>query len=253
MGLTDRRITAWLIVLGMICLLGLGTPAKAGNLVANGNFELTNLGSPGGYFCQSGATCTSNVTDWTSVCNAGGCGNGSTVLSLVYAGTNGSAFNGNIGLWRPIADSPDGGNFIAADGDPQYSASFSQEIDGLNVGQSYILTFDQAAAQQNGTSGPTTESWQVSLGSDTQTSTVMDNPSHGFQPWNQQTMTFTASAASELLTFLAVGTPGGEPPVSLLDGVSMVQAAAPEPANVVLAVVGLLGLAVLRARRRARA
>jgi hypothetical protein len=259
MEIRYRCVRKWLllgqsamIVCGVICLLGLVTPAKAGNLVMNGSFESTTLDNPGGYFCQAGPTCVSNVTDWNSVCNAGGCGNGSTVLSLLFAGTNGGAFNGDIGLWGPIADSPDGGNFVGADGDPQYSAAFSQEINGLDVGQSYILTFDQAAAQQNGTSGATTEKWQVSLGSETQDSAVMDNPSHGFQAWNQQTMTFTATATSELLTFLAVGTPGGEPPVSLLDGVSMVSSAAPEPANLVLAVAGLVGLAVLRARRRAR-
>src|ERR1700683_3813281 len=106
----------------------------------------TTLSSPGGDFCQAGPTCASNVTDWTSVCNAGGCGNGSTVLSLIFPSTNGTAFNGGIGLDGTIANSPDGGNMVAADGDPLFSAAFSQTITGLTVGGSYSLSFYQAAA-----------------------------------------------------------------------------------------------------------
>ena len=241
-----------LIAFSIMCLLGFGTYTKATNLVQNGSFETTSLSSPGGYFCQAGATCTSNVTDWSSVCNAGGCGNGSTVLSLLFDGTNGSAFNGGIGLWGSIASSPDGGNYVGADGDPTYRAAISQTINGLTAGDFYVLTFFQGAAQQAGTSGDTTERWQVSLGDDTQLSDLMTNPSHGVQPWESQTMTFQASSSSELLTFLAVGTPGGEPPVVLLDGVSMASASAPEPGAIYLTVgcLGLLGLYSIRKKRK---
>ncbi len=243
-----------IVVFAIICLFGFSQPGKASNLVLNWSFESTTLSSPGGYFCQAGATCVSNVADWTSFCNRSSCGNGNTVLSLLFGGTNGSAFNGGIGLWGPIANSPDGGNFVADDGDATYGSSISQTIKGLIPSNTYTLSFYQAAAQQSGSSGPTTERWQVTLGSDTQLSTIMNNPSHGFQAWNQQTMTFTATSSSEVLTFLAVGTPSGVPPVSLLDGVSLLSTDAPEPGAICVTAwgLGLVGLCAIRMQRKRR-
>jgi hypothetical protein len=197
------------------------------------------------------------VTHWTSECNntfgPGSCGSGGAVLSLLFPGTNGVAFNNFNGLDGTIADSPDGDNFVAGDGDPSYSAAFWQTITGLSVGGTYQLTFEQAAAQQGGTFGAATEEWQVSLGSQTQDSTLMFNPSGGFRPWNQQTMTFTATSTSEVLTFLALGRPSGLPPVSLLSDVSLV--ATPEPSAVflTLSTIALLGLAAIRSQRKKRA
>lgn len=170
------------------------------------------------------------------------------------------AFNGGIGLWNTtnggtstIANSPDGGNFVAIDGDSTYGKPISQTINGLVIGTSYTLSFYQAAAQQKGSGNgnPTTERWSVTLGSSpAQLSTQMTNPDKGFTAWSQQTMTFTATQTSELLTFAAAGTPSGVPPISLLDGVSL-SANAPEPQT-----YGLVGLALVmfpalhRLRRR---
>ena len=77
----------------------------------------------------------------------------------------------------------------------------------------------------------------------------MDNPSRSFTAWNAQTMQFTASAASEVLTFMALGTPGGEPPVVLLVNVSLIQGV-PEPAS--LALIGGALLCLVGARKRVR-
>ena len=245
------QLKSALICLSVIAWLALATPARA-SLVQNGSFETTSLSSPGGYFCQAGASCVSNVFDWTSTCNAGGCGNGSTVLSLLFPNTNGSAFN-CCGLDGTVANSPDGGNFVGADGDPQYSAPFSQTINGLILGHTYQLSFFQAAAQQGGTSGATTERWQVTLGSDTQLSSLMTNPSGGFQPWTQQKMTFTAKSVNEVLMFLAIGTPAGLPPVSLLDGVALTESPEPSVMFLTLSVVPLLAFSAIRTRRKKRA
>ena len=157
-----------------------------------------------------------------------------------------------MALYGPMsATSPDGGNFVAADGDPDYSAPFSQTVTGLTPGESYLLSFYQAAAQQQGLSGPTTELWQVTLGGETLDSAIMNNPSQGFTAWNQQMMVFQATAATEVLTFLSVGTPGGAPPIALLDGVSLVQTT-PEPSNLALMGAGVLGLFAVRRFRHKR-
>jgi hypothetical protein len=68
-----------------------------------------------------------------------------------------------------------------------------------------------------------------------------------------ENLTFTANSTSELLSFLAVGTPSGNlPPFALLDGVSLT--AVPEPSNwaMMLAGFGGLGFAAVRRRRKMR-
>ncbi|HEY3848550.1 MAG TPA: PEP-CTERM sorting domain-containing protein, partial [Acetobacteraceae bacterium] len=122
-------------------------------------------------------------------------------------------------------------------------------IGGLKPGENYSLSFDQAGAQQTTPNGSaTTERWQVSLGSDMQLSQLMDSPPDGFHPWETQTTIFAADAASEVLSFLAIGTPHGTPPVSLLADVSLTPA--PEPASLALLSTGLLGLGLIARRRR---
>ena len=88
----------------------------------------------------------------------------------------------------------------------------------------------------------------MSLGNSTQLSSLVTLPQGGVSPWQQQVLTFTASAASEVLSFLAKGTPNGEPPISFLDGVSMT--VVPEPASLALLGAGLVGFGMTRQRRR---
>ena len=60
---------------------------------------------------------------------------------------------------------------------------------------------------------------------------------------------FTANSTSELLSFLAVGTPSGNvPPFALLDGVSLT--AVPEPSTWAMMFVGFAGLGYAAFRRR---
>jgi hypothetical protein len=154
----------------MAVLLSLGVaagPAGAGpNLVQNGQFLSTSLTYPGGYVCNTvGTTCTSTVTSWDANCSAQGvCGNGGTLLSLLFANSGGSAFNDGYALNVALPNSPDGGNMIADDGDVSFRAPLFQTIGGLTPGAAYDLTFYQAAAQQGGYGSSTSEDWQVSLG-----------------------------------------------------------------------------------------
>ncbi len=137
----------------------------------------------------------SGTTSGTSADNAGGGG-----------------ASGNVKLWGPgdgstngLTNSPDGGNFIAADG--AYSvAAISQTIVGLIPGSTATLKFYWAGAQQSGFTGTTTDQWEVSLGSQTQCTPVINLVSNGFSGWTQVTMTFTATSTSEVLSFLAIST-----------------------------------------------
>ena len=138
--------------------------------------------------------------------------------------------------------------------DPVLDAPLFQTISGLTAGDSYQLTFYQAAAQQGGFFNPTTEQWQVSLGTQTEDSTLMTTPGGAFNPWSLQTMTFTATSASEVLNFLSLGTPSGVPPIALLASVSLAPVApVPEPSFFVLAGAGLLSVLGVRRYQKRRA
>lgn len=247
------RLLPVLFTLAVIAA-GAGWPAPAAaNLVANGSFELTVSGvtSPGAHICANGSgvgsTCTSNLQSWSANCSSVGCAGTATPGSILFGGTGGSAWNSNMGLAGSPPNSPDGGNFIGIDGDSQYSNSIFQTINGLIPGYAYQLTFYQASGQQTGLSGATTNQWKVTFGSAIWTSAVMNDQSQSYTPWTVQSTIFIATAASQMLTFLAVGSPAGQPPVSLLDGVNLV--GVPEPASIALTLAGLAALARYRLRR----
>jgi hypothetical protein len=201
------------------------------NLVTNGNFAAYTGTAPKDF--------TSNClpTDWSN--------GGYVFLDAPNTATTGPG----IPVWGPFPAPPGGGNFIESDASVGLAQPVAQTISSLTVGQSYTVSFNQAAGQQYGDSGATIEQWQVSLGSDTQFSAVMNTPSEGVFPWESQTLTYTASSTSELLSFLAVGS-GGVPPIAFLDGVDM-ESSVPEPsAGLLLAGVGAV-IAIGRLGRRA--
>jgi hypothetical protein len=236
-------------------LFGLASASAAPiNLVKNGDFSISSGTGQIGY--------NTTVADWST----GGYnflfgeGTADTTGALTWFGSNPLMLWGaNNGGAHALAASANGGNFIGADGDYAV-APISQLIDGLIAGQTYEVSFEWAAAQQYGFSGETTEYWRVNLGSDASTwqaTGIYQNANHASSGWMNHTMQFTASSASEWLTFMAVGTPEGEPPFSLLDGVTMTQvpnqlAQVPEPGSVAMFLAGL-GLVALVARRRRRA
>jgi hypothetical protein len=81
---------------------------------------------------------------------------------------------------------------------------------------------------------------------------VLTNPFQGFQPWREQDFTFVPTSTTEVLSFLAIGTPAtgapnAGPPFVLVDGgVSLV----PEPATWPVLGISLVAIAGVVYRRR---
>lgn len=223
-------------------LAGLGGTASA-NLVKNGDFEQTTLTQSSRIFN------TNDVSNWQTT--------GYNFLFKPNTATSTGARNNPLetmrlagpgnGVDNGFRDSPSGGNFIGADGG-WHTGSIQQTIDNLVIGNTYKLSFDWAAAQEDIANGPTTENWSASLGNQTFTTDTLQNPNHGFQDWRKQIFNFTATNTSEVLSFLAGGTPQGDPPFSLLDNVQL--NAVPEPDSLALMLAGLGVLAVTSRRRR---
>jgi hypothetical protein len=246
-------------IAGVLAWAGLSArPAEAGPLVTDGTFLATSTAYPGGYLCNNtiATTCSSQLTDWSATCAKNGCGGSSSPSSILFAGSNGSAFNGGRGLYwtdasgNLIGNAPGNSNIIAMDGDTTYTTLLSQVINNLTIGDSYILTFYQAASQQKGSAGATTEQFGVSLGGGvTQYANKMNDTSGHAVDWQLETLTFMATARSEMLQFASLGTPNGEPPVALLADVSLT---VPEPAELALFMGGVLVLTVVRRRRASR-
>jgi Protein of unknown function (DUF642) len=228
-----------------------GMTAQAGNLITNGSFEQLTGGSG-----QIGYNGTNMLTGWTNG-SPGNLGYNFVYSASTASSTGGNGVDGNVTLWGPgngsnngLTASPDGGNFIAADGAFEV-APISQNLTGLTVNAQYAVSFYYAGAQQSGFDGVTSEAWDVSLGSQTIDTNTLVDQSHGFTGWQYTTLTFTATSSTETLSFLAAGTPSGEPPFSLLDGVSMTQVVAtPEPASAAMLLTGLLAIGVIVRRRQ---
>ena len=219
-----------LLAAGIAAMVPAATFANPTNLVVNGSFETTTATTKGVFHNQ--------VAGW----------NGGTGLDfIVFPGTadNPNKYLSVYGAFPAV--SPDGGNFVEADGDRNFGTPIYQVINGLVAGTYYTVNFFQAAGQQFGLTGSTTEHWDVSLGDQTQSSSTFHLAQGGVGGWQAQTLRFSATTATEVLSFFAAGTPNGKPPIAFLDGVSLTSNA-PEPAAwaLMLAGFGLTGLALRR-------
>jgi len=219
--------------------------AMAQNLVQNGTFAVTGGSQSFQFGTYGGYTPTETLAGWTT-----------TGYNFVFLPTSTVAVGayGNLSLYSATTTpsnsfnnaSPTGGNFIGDDG--AYGvAAVSQTIGSLKTGSTYAVSFVWAAAQQTGFTGATTEQWQVSLGSSQQSTQVVGIPSTGFSGWMSTTFNFVATSSSEVLSFLANGTPTGVPPFALLSNVSLTQV--PEPASAALMLTAVAALAGIARRR----
>lgn len=241
-----RIVSSLLLSLSAVAALSGGVAHAATNLVTNGNFETTTNGSNK----QLSSSIVSDdkrttLSGWTS--SNGNDGGYNFVLNSNIANTWDSAIwlKSENNSW---ATSANGGNIFASDSQ-YWPGVLSQTVSGLTAGSQYTLTFDSALAQQVGFDGANSGNyWQVVFGNSTQNSSALSIASGGFSGWNTSSMTFTATGATQVLSFLAQGSPGA-PPFLLLDSVSLT-AAVPEPSTWGMLAVGL-GLIGFAARRRA--
>jgi hypothetical protein len=171
--------------------------------------------------------------------------------------TGANGVYGNLQLWGPNNDaanglsaaSPEGGNFIALDGDYE-TGPLSQTITGLTVGKHYTVDFDYAFAQQQGFYGDTVQNLTVGFGANpTYTTPSYTLASQGFSGWFAKSLTFVADNTTDTLSFLAYGDKP-VPPFALLSGVTFADPA-PEPVSWALMIVGLAGVGAIARRRRA--
>jgi hypothetical protein len=248
-------------------------PAQAVSLVSNGDFNFNNLATgTSGYLGGSRSVPNKGNKPDTiyPAATATGWSFGTGLNWLVSMGT---AYTDNLNISQERPDStqqligtapilsPNGTAnwFVVADGDPDFRSVITQTLTGLVAGKQYDVSFWQAAAQQNTKTGGTTEQWQVSLGGSTGQLSALMSPIQPSGPgltggtatavsgWQKQTLTFTAGSTNQALSFLAVGAPGGQPPLSLLTGVS-VEATVPEPFTIIGTILG--GTAAFRLRKR---
>ena len=143
---------------------------------------------------------------------------------------------------------------MGLDGDPAANGSLDQTVNGLTIGQTYNLSFYWAGTELFNRTGYQSIGLTGSLGGDAFATPAYLNTASAGQPgsfsgWMLENFSFTANASSEVLSFLAVGTPAGNlPPFALLDGVSLT--AVPEPSTWAMMLVGFGGLGYAAFRRR---
>jgi hypothetical protein len=275
---THKSATIGLAAIGLAVLISGGAQAATPLPVTNLQFNV--LGSP--FTQQKDFFSTVNPVGW-STGSAGANG------SLTYVGQQGSeGYTGHPGNIYPVYTTPGfsitvptGTNFFQADGNPEYEDTIFQTVTGLAAGTTYSLQFQQAAGQQTGFVGDTTEQWKVFLGVggigvDCSTnpctvtgtannlevdSTLMHNTSGTNTDWNSVNMTFTPTSAdlisgsNAILTFLAWGDGGSTtnlPPTVFLEGVNTPVIQTPEPTSLSLFAAGAFGLGYVRRRRAKR-
>lgn len=250
------RVKSFLLSLSAVAALSAGVAHASTNLVTNGDFSQTTNGTN----MRLGTTGTtadnrSTLVGWDNVYNnnVNDAGYNFVLDSSIFTTTSsvlGLHSTTNSGADNGIITSSIGHGSVFASDSQWYAAALSQSINGLTIGGTYTLTFDYSLAQQFITREANANNyWAVTLGDQTQNTSLLSIEGGGFSGWKTSTMTFTATSGTELLSFLASATGAGAPPFLLLDNVSLT-AAVPEPSTwaMMLGGVGLMGFMARRRR-----
>ncbi len=247
--------------LAVMGLFALAAPASAANLIVNGGFETLSTPIPsgkGGYEIGVHYNYGQALTGWTSA--PGSTTNANSSFNVLFDASKvltsepdtrySASETQKLSQANFAGASPDGGNFVALDGDIFFNGALSQTVNGLTPGKTYALKFYWAGTQFENRTGDITERLDVSFGPSSFSTATVANPTHGFQGWFLVSKNFKAVSSSQLLSFLSVGTPDGLPPVALLDGVSLSTVPEPQSWALLIAGFGMVGVAARRRRLR---
>jgi hypothetical protein len=256
------QLRSLVAALAILCTVGpMAETARAVDIVLNGSFEILSNGSAKQFNTGSTGAGYTSATDWSSTYLSG---NQSIAQQAYvtfatatdYSQTGSGAvntFGSNLKFWGTIAASPDGGNILASQADwGIIKSSISQTISGLTAGETYDLSFDYAAAQQNGVDGAFNGQWQITFGSETYNTVSLNVPNHGFSGWQSDTTQFTASSTTQELSFIAYSSSSGLQPFMLLDAVKLQTQQVPEPSTYALGAIASGVMAVLARRRKSK-
>jgi len=200
-----------------LCAGMAASPALAStNLVANGYFSQPDPST----YNESGWNLAASIPDWTS----------NTTDSIE------TGLNSTYGL----------GSYLGSTTNLELNAntfgSISQTISGLTAGDTYNLTFGYGIRGGAGAQQMLVSIGGVDLG-------TLNAPSDATSSWDAEYFSFTATGASELLTFTSNNVGGNAAEGNELTAVSLT--AAPEPMSWVLMLTGFAGVGgALRLGRR---
>jgi hypothetical protein len=264
------KLAAGLTAVGM-SLIASGAWAANPNLpgLQNQNFTQFTGSAPKGPFSKV------NPVGWTG-------GNGLIFIASPHNGQSAAAPIYLTTYKNPVGNVP--GNYVEADGNPDFESGFNYTVTGLTVGQTYTLSFYQGASQQTGFHGDTTNQWIVALtdvaagglqicgncgpidpiygqtstyfstdpNASIEASQLMHVPDGGGVGWQFVSVDLTAHESTELLSFLAWGDNGSTvnlPPMAFLSGVDSPNGLVPEPSTWAMMILGFVGLGFVGRRQ----
>ena len=198
--------------------------------VVNGSFEDVQISSQGSYSLA-------DIPGWT---HAGSTGDGliwSDKFTVCCGGTNSTKTG-------------DGHQFVTLGGGfgPTGSSAWSQVLNGLSIGKTYVVNFKMAAEGEVPTQSLTVA---LTTGSSTAAQSFTSIPAgpYFWQNWGADSYSFVANATSANLQFSVTN----EVSDVGLDAVSVSAAGVPEPAPWMLMLVGFGGLGTVMRSHRKRA